>query len=282
MKVRRKGLFRYSKHTTYFIIIFVISVLVGVGYALLTSTLNINGDSAITRNMWDVHFENIQIKEGSKNDATVEIVNNSTTVNFDINLEEQGEYLDFTVDIVNNGTIDAMLSNITNTGISEASKQYLDYSLTYDDGIEIKPKDLLEAGASETIHVYAKYKDNIDPSQLPEDDVVQEVFLSMPYVQADESAVPVEHPICRRATTLHNDGTHTFGNLGSGNTISAGDAFDCDVNKDKNYDPETERFYYISELDSNSSYAVLVYYNNVSAGSPSNTERFPYRSEERL
>ena len=191
MKVRRKGLFRYSKHTTYFIIIFVISVLVGVGYALLTSTLNINGDSAITRNMWDVHFQNLQIKSGSKSDANVEIVNNSTTVNFDINLEEQGEYLDFTVDVVNNGTIDAMLSEVVNTGISEGSKSYLEYSVTYADGIDITEKDLLAAGESETIHVYAKYKDNIDESLLPENDVVQEVFLSITYVQADETAKPV-------------------------------------------------------------------------------------------
>ena len=37
--------------------------------------------------------------------------------------------------------------------------------------------------------------------------------------------------VCKRAEekTLHTDGTHTFGSIGSKGTLSSGDAFDCDV-----------------------------------------------------
>lgn len=105
--------------------------------------------------------------------------------------------------------------------------------------------------------------------------------------------------MCKRATVLHKEiCTNTdatgycqadgyslnseieYGSLGTKGTLSSGDAFDCDVNGDGTYDPDTERFYYVSDLtngittDSNT--AVLIYYNNVSAGIPSNSTTYAY------
>ena len=65
--------------------------------------------------------------------------------------------------------------------------------------------------------------------------------------------------------------TITYGRLGTQGSLTTGDAYDCDVNGDGEYDEETERFYYVSDLyksgsynnatlDSN--YAVLIYYNS--------------------
>ena len=103
-------------------------------------------------------------------------------------------------------------------------------------------------------------------------------------------------PICKRATTLHTEEcantspgscsshtntstTVTFGSLGNTGTLNTGDAFDCDVNGDGTYDPNTERFYYVSDLwkkpydetddDFDSNTAVLIYYTNTKNGSPS-------------
>jgi len=101
---------------------------------------------------------------------------------------------------------------------------------------------------------------------------------------------------CKRATILHTEectqtdlnkycgrsGYTTSGTIGTttityGNEevtediLTSGDAFDCDVNGDGVYDSKTERFYYVSELDSNSDYAVLVYYNNTTLGIADNT-----------
>ena len=108
--------------------------------------------------------------------------------------------------------------------------------------------------------------------------------------------------ICKRATTLHTEEctqtdttyscsgagyttsgskgttTITYGNLGTKGTLTSGDAFDCDVNGDGTYDSTTERFYYVTDMDNNT--AVLIYYNNVSAGSPSNSEVYAYDSSE--
>ena len=109
-----------------------------------------------------------------------------------------------------------------------------------------------------------------------------------------------KRPICKRATILHTEeclqtdttyfcsgagyttngskgtSTITYGNLGTSGTLSSGDAFDCDVNGDGTYNPNTERFYYVTDM--NDTTAVLIYYNNVSSGNPSNTKNYAYDS----
>ena len=107
---------------------------------------------------------------------------------------------------------------------------------------------------------------------------------------------PTWKPICKRADvkTLHTEtctqtsdycyaSGYVEGNKGTtieyGNKtttekkLNSGDAFDCDVNGDGTYDPETERFYYVSKLngDETSNVAVLIYYNNTTNGIPDNT-----------
>ena len=103
-------------------------------------------------------------------------------------------------------------------------------------------------------------------------------------------------PICQRATLLHTEeckgnicngmgykpggamgsSTITYGSLGTTGELKSGDAFDCDVNGDGIYDPETERFYYVKDLENNDNIAVLIYYNNVSNGTPSNDTYYQY------
>ena len=107
--------------------------------------------------------------------------------------------------------------------------------------------------------------------------------------------------ICKRATTLHkevctnSDSSYycqadgyalnseiEYGSLGTKGTLASGDAFDCDVNGDRTYDPEKERFYYVSDvtngITTDNNTAVLIYYNNVSGGAPSNKTTYAYDS----
>ena len=114
--------------------------------------------------------------------------------------------------------------------------------------------------------------------------------------------------ICKRATVLHTEeckktsttydcsgagyttsgskgtSTITYGNLGTSGTLSSGDAFDCDVNGDGEYDSETERFYYVSDYYNTSTKsfetntAVLIYYNNTNAGVPDSAKTYSYYS----
>lgn len=91
---------------------------------------------------------------------------------------------------------------------------------------------------------------------------------------------------CQRAKTLHSitctssstegyckagnrKDSITFGQIGTSGKLASGDAFDCDVNGDGTYDAATERFYYVSDL--NSSTAILIYYTY--------TNRYPYNAQ---
>ena len=80
-------------------------------------------------------------------------------------------------------------------------------------------------------------------------------------------------------TTTGSKGTTTitYGNTTvSQGTLTSGDAFDCDVDGDGEYE-EIERFYYVSDLYNTATkqfdtdYAVLIYYNNFFEGEPNNT-----------
>ena len=105
--------------------------------------------------------------------------------------------------------------------------------------------------------------------------------------------------MCKRVTTLHkevctnSDSSYycqadgyslnseiEYGSLGTKGTLTSGDDFDCDVNGDGEYDPEIERFYYVSDatngITTDSDTAVLIYYNNVSGGVPSNSSTYAY------
>ena len=114
--------------------------------------------------------------------------------------------------------------------------------------------------------------------------------------------------ICKRATTLHTEkctqtdgsmfcsgagytasgskgtSTITYGDLGTKGSLNSGDAFDCDVNGDGEYNSDTERFYYVSDYYNastklfESDTAVLIYYNNVNLGNPNNNTKSSYDS----
>ena len=106
---------------------------------------------------------------------------------------------------------------------------------------------------------------------------------------------PEEQPICKRATTLHTEtcsqtGTTgckssaetsssiTYGSKGTAGKLAAGDAFDCDVNGDGTYDSETERFYYVSDLETDSNYGAFIYYSSTKGGVASNNGTSSYRN----
>ena len=65
----------------------------------------------------------------------------------------------------------------------------------------------------------------------------------------------------------------TYGTI-PGKDLKSGDAFDCDVNGDGRYNSDTERFYYVTDMDDST--AVLLYYNNVEKGKPSNRKLVAY------
>ena len=198
--MRRKN----TQTTTYILIVSLL--LIGVVYALLQANLEINGLAKILHNTWDVHFDNIQISSGSvpigsgDSPATIDPENNCK-VDFEVTLSLPGDYYEFTVDVVNSGTIDGMIGElnkaliINNEEVQEVP-DYLNYSITYDDGIEIENNHKVSAGTVETYLVRLEFKTDIE--ELPQAATIV-TTLEPQYIQADSSAIEVYHP-----TRLYN------------------------------------------------------------------------------
>ena len=67
---------RNKKENLYVILILIMLFGVSIGYAVLTKTLNITGNSSVRENTWDIHFENVKVTSGSV-DASRPSFNNS-------------------------------------------------------------------------------------------------------------------------------------------------------------------------------------------------------------
>ena len=100
---------RSNKQDLYIFIIMIALIGLTIGYAILNSTLNINGKSTISKNTWDIYFDNVVVKDDSVEAVKVPTVADKTTVDFEVALNLPGDFYEFTVDVVNGGSIDAMI-----------------------------------------------------------------------------------------------------------------------------------------------------------------------------
>lgn len=243
-KIRRK----VNKPLLYFV--FFVFASVTVGYAALSTTLSITGKGTLSKNSWDIHFENLVIVDNGASAVTTAptIDSTKTKVSFNITLSKPGDTYEFTVDAVNKGTIDAMLSGFSATSLTADQQKYLTYTVTYGDGATISTKDYLKKGTSETIRVRVRFRDDLSATDLPSSAETLNLTATLVYVQADSTAKARSTPsiLCKRADS----------SSGTSGTLTFLDEFYCDVNGDGNYN---EKFYYLRDLDSDSSTAVLIY-----------------------
>ena len=184
-----------QKSKTYIrpIVYVMISVFLIIGYAYLTSNLTINGASLLKKATWDVHFENVQVKDGSVTGEQVtqepEIDTDRTTVSFHVNLKKPGDYYEFTVDAVNAGTIDAMIDNYSDLELTAAQQKYLETSITYEDGEEVLVHQQLLAGDTAVYKVRIAYKLDLEADDLPSNPEQLDLEFSVEFVQRDNSAI---------------------------------------------------------------------------------------------
>ena len=175
---------------------------ISVGYATLSTSLSIDGSSEISANTWDIHWDNIKVRSGSITTVATPatIKPNTTEVEFDVTFHTPGEYYEFTVDAVNAGTIDAMTSVVNNKiyeedGSTETTlPSYLEYTVTYDDGVTIAQNHLLKAEERETYRVRVYYKRDIEASQLPQTAETYKFAFSVTYVQSDTNGIAKPDP----------------------------------------------------------------------------------------
>ncbi len=222
---------RNRKRNDLKLILIVLLLTIGLGYAFLQTDLTINGTGKINANSWNIHFDNVQVTEGSVALSTgdsIPIINSTTLtdVTYTITLKEPGDFYEFTVDVVNDGTIDAMVGLVSNKlgGVeidnTHPLPNYLNYLVTYYDGIEIATNHFLKAGESDAFKVRLEYPRDINANDLPS--TVQTLTLNfrVEYIQADSNAVTRPYaPL----TTFSTDSWETIiANVQEGKTYTVG------------------------------------------------------------
>ena len=208
---------RKSRKRGFLVVLLLLIVGISIGYAALTSNININGNAKINNAKWDVHFANlVDDFEGAEIINKAEIDNSRMNINFNVSLKMPGDFYEFYVDVVNDGTIDAMLNKLTLAGLSDAQKGYIDYSLTYWDGSNLTVNDILKSQEKEKVKVYIKYKDDIDSTQLPSGNESLNLTLDLEYIQANDNATDrtpdkdSKSPVIRFSSKNENSGKNNW------------------------------------------------------------------------
>ena len=279
-----------------FVLAFVLIVLVAGSYAWLTLTIDKTNTNVLRAGTLSLVLDDTT-SGGIKLEKAVPIS------------DEKGKTgTEYTFTLQNKGTKAASYTIYLDDVALEASETRMDdskvkYQLTKNSNEKVAllntlSDKVLDSGeiAGSTTNTYSL---RVWIDSAAETEVMGTILSKQLRVEATQvGAKTTTTAMCKRATTLHKevctnaiycqpDGYSLnseieYGSLGTKGTLTSGDAFDCDVNGDGTYDPNTERFYYVSDVTNgvttDNDTAVLIYYNNVSGGVASNSTSYAYDS----
>ncbi len=164
-----------------------------VGFAAYSQNLQIDGTATFGSNKWSIHFDesSLEVATDSVTDATLSVIDDSTTVDFDVKLEKPGDSYAFTLDVINDGTFDAILDSISMTTLTEAQSKYLDFYVEYDGvkytGSTTNISQALSHVTGANTHnvlVSVTYVQPTDSADLPAADTEVSLMVTLNYSQA--------------------------------------------------------------------------------------------------
>ena len=240
--MRRKSKYKY-------LIVILLIMFISIGFAYLTSNLDIVGLGHLKRTVWKIYFDNVNILEGENLTSTPPTTSNhnTTSVTYSVTMDKPGDVYKFNIDIVNNGTVDAMVSIIDeNTILTSDQSKYASYSIKYLDGREIEKKNFLGKHSKETLQVIIKYNKNISVEDLIDADQTLNFKLSLTYTQAKNADSRTgESTVITDLSGNGNDGIMYGGRVNADGTVyldGVDDFIDCGL---ANYDFGSEMTYVI-------------------------------------
>ena len=171
-----------SEHFLIGTIVVSVFLMLGIGYALLSQTLQINGTANIT-SKWKILFTSAEEKE--MNNATTQLkeITNETTLTLNVELTQPGATATYDVVVANQGDLDAVLSKIE--GVEETnSSDPLPIKVHLENVTEGDP---LLKGEEKTFQVIVEW----DASQdFNETNMKKERSITLTYEQSD-NGVPI-------------------------------------------------------------------------------------------
>ena len=198
-------------------IIISIFLMLGIGYALLSQTLQINGTANIT-SKWKILFTSAEEKEMENATTQLKEITDDTTLTLNVELTQPGATATYDVVVANQGDLDAVLSKIegveeTNTSDPLPIKVHLE---------NIAEGDPLLKSEEKTFQVIVEWDVSVD---FNETNMSKEIEITLTYEQSD-GGVPV-------VPTPGEDGV----NMGGQNVelVSSGDGLYVDQYENGRY-----------------------------------------------
>ena len=197
----------FNKDSRLMITILILIGILAIGYATLGANLKINGVAEVPASSWSVQFKtgsinvttgSVPIEENTSQKAAT--IDSADQVSYQVRLPLPGDFYEFTVVVENTGSIDAMIDSVVSklgdTVITTGTlPSYLDYKVTYSDGVAIAPKHLLAANTEETYKVRIEFKKDVTITQLPTEATTLNLNFQVNYVQKDDTAITRPVPI---------------------------------------------------------------------------------------
>lgn len=166
-----------DKKNIMIIALLVAVVSMSVGFAFLSSEIEVSGTSQITDPKWDVKIVSISSTEtegyGKSLSATVE---NKFSAKFSSEFTMPGDKVTYVINVKNEGTIDAKLNSITITP-ENYNEGYITYSI---DGLQAE--SILKVGESTMFTLTAMYNPDLEGTPTSAD-LKKDITLILDYVQ---------------------------------------------------------------------------------------------------
>ncbi len=181
------------------LLLIVAVLLMTIGFALYTQTLNINGTVTVKGSPWNVHYVENSI---TPTDGSVTATNptiDKTNFKFTVTLEKPGDFYEATINVINDGSMDAILKKVTMgltakdndnaTVTSTDLEKYFTYTITYNNGTSYSTtteglETSLPKNTTHPVKVKVTYVQPTDADDLPKKDVTVTVTGNLDYESA--------------------------------------------------------------------------------------------------
>ena len=184
-------MYGYGKKKIIMVVMMIAVLFMAVGYALLSTSLNISGISDLTGN-WNVKITDVDYEVTGKAYNISEPTYTDTTVRFNVGVKVPGDKMTFTVTVQNFGNIDALLTSID---ASASGTETIIYGIN-----GINNQELLKKGESKTFTVTTYFDINV--TELPTL-TTKDLTVKLNYVQYDEQTIESIPPEITDTTTQY-------------------------------------------------------------------------------
>ncbi len=181
------------------LLLIVAVLLMTIGFAAYTQTLNINGTVTVKGSPWNVHYVEGSITPSANSATASSATIDKTNFAFTVTLEKPGDFYEAEIKVINEGSMEAILKKVT-MGLSAKDKdnatvdtkalaKYLTYTITYNNGSTYSTtteglSTSLPKNTTHPVKVKVTYVQPDEADDLPAKDVTVTVTGSLDYESA--------------------------------------------------------------------------------------------------